>query len=486
MVDFSNVYTHNLNVNQKRQKSVIVLRQDQEDVLRAARAALKEHQSIIIQCPTGWGKTALATVIAKNATERCNRVIFSVHRKQLLKQTTNTFNLVGLPHGTIASGHPFDRYQYAQVASINTLRNRLDGYPAKLLVVDEAHLAASATWSKVIKHYKDSGAKIIMLTATPQRLDGRPLGALATHIVTGPPVRHLMDIGILSDYRAFAPSRLNLEHLHTRMGDYITSEIEAEMDKASIVGSAIEAWRKFANGKRTICFAVSRAHGKRMLADFNTSGIPAVYMDGDTPDNERQRLIADFADRRAMVLINVALCTEGFDLSAQIGREVPIEAGIFLRPTKSLALAMQMIGRCLRRKSEPAVLLDHVNLMLNHGLPDDVRTWSLDGKAGALKNADRAVSVCCCDKCFAIYRPARACPMCGHVREVDGRKVSEVEGELIEMDIQSLRAHEEKRRRWFEESQCRTLSDWEALAAKRGNKAGWAYHRFKNARRRAG
>ena len=472
-------------------RAVIELRPDQETVLNAVRASLTRVQSVIVQCPTGWGKTALATVIANRVYQKKNRAIFSVHRKQLIKQTINTFGMVGLPYGLIAAGMKPNPYEYVQIASIDTLRNRLDKYQAKLLVVDEAHLAAAPTWKRCIDHYKERGAKILLLTATPTRLDGKALRDIADDIVCGPRVRWLIDNGMLSEYRAFAPSMPAFDTLHTRFGDYISKEVEDLIDRPAIIGDAIDAWKKHAPGKRTICFAVSRKHGQHMVDAYNSAGIPAVYMDGETKAAERERRISQFANGEAKVLVNIQLCTEGFDLSAQIGREVPIEAGAFLRPTKSLALAIQMVGRCLRRKPDPAILMDHVNLFRTHGLPDDDREWTLDGKfkrQGEKTANDTPPSVCLCQHCFAYFRPKMFCPECGVIREIKGREVTEKEGELAEYQIEELRAHHEKVGRAIDMRKLREdkapIKAWEALAAKYGYKRGWAYHQHKMQSRR--
>ena len=465
---------------------MITLRPDQEQVYSEIRDRMRRFQSIVVQCPTGWGKTALAAVIAQGVYAKRNKVIFSVHRKQLIRQTVNTFNMIGLPHGIIAAGIQGNPFESVQIASIDTLRNRLSKYRADLLVVDEAHLAAAPTWKRCINHYRNQGARILLLTATPTRLDGKPLSALADNIVTGPRVRWLIDRGLLSDYRAFAPSMPAFDQLHTRYGDYITKEVEDLIDRPSITGDAIEAWKRHAPGKRTIAFAVSRNHGRHLLEAYNTAGIPAVYMDGETKDSERQQLISQFANGEAKVLINIQLCTEGFDLSAQIGRDVPIEAGAFLRPTQSLALAMQMVGRCLRRKKEPAILMDHVNLFRTHGLPDDDREWTLEGRTKKDKkgdDGDNPPSIVLCQECFAYFRPRTHCPECGAIRVIQGRQVTEREGELTEYEISDLREHNKRVSKAIKMRELRDsrapLSAWEALGREYGHKRGWAWHQHR-------
>lgn len=460
----------------------MIPRPDQIQVENELRQAIREHQSVLVQCPTGWGKTFLGTQIAQGASRKRNRVIFSVHRKQLLRQTAVTFDQFGLQYGYIAAGMPANPFANVQIASIDTLRNRLDKWPADLLVVDEGHLAAAPTWLKVIDHYRQQGAKIIVLSATPSRLDGKPLRGVADHMVLGPSVKWCIENGILSDYRAFAPQRPDMSGLHVRGGDYINSELDEVFDEPKVTGDAIRSWRQFANGKRTIVFCYSRERAKRLCDAANQDGIGSVYIDGETKDRETP--IKAFADGRARWLINVGLCTEGFDLSAQVGRDVPIEAGIFMRPTASLALARQMIGRVLRRKPEPAIIIDMVNLLAQHGMPEQEPEWTLDGFQSSARTGTRTIATMTCEQCYACQTPTMRCRYCGHMREVDGRTVTEEEGELAEIDVRAMREFEKRELR-KEEGMARTLQDWQRIAAQRGYKPAWAHFRYEARRKRA-
>lgn len=463
---------------------MLQLRPDQEAVYADVRAAIAKHQSVLVQCPTGWGKTALATVIAKGASDKKKRAIFTVHRRDLVRQTALTFDKVGLQYGYVAAGLRANPFAAVQIATIGTLGNRLEQWPADLLVVDEGHLAAAPAWRNIIDHYKAAGAKILVLSATPTRLDGKPLAGVADTMVCGPSVRWLMDSGLLSEYKAYAPARPNMDGLHVRAGEYVTAELEERFDKPTVIGDATAAWKRFAPGKRTLAFAFSRQHGKNLCEAYNAAGISAEYIDGDTSDDDRKRRILRFAGGEAWVLVGVNLFCEGFDLSAQVGREVPIEAGAFLRPTKSLALAMQMIGRTLRRKDSPAILMDHVGLFAEHGLPDEDRAWSLEGGVKVRKPGEATIPTCICGKCMGVYRPAYQCPYCGAVREVNGRKVDIREGELAEVEIERMREHQEFVGRKIDERGCKSLQDWINLAERRGYKPGWAHYRWQASQRK--
>jgi superfamily II DNA or RNA helicase len=203
-------------------------------------------------------------------------------------------------------------------------------------------------------------------------------------------------------------------------------------------------------------------------------------MDGETPKDERRRIIRAFARREILILCNVEICTTGFDLASASGMDVTVEGIIDLRPTKSLALQLQKWGRGLRKKDYPAIILDHVNNSFkpdgtpNHGLPDDEREWSLaDEKRSKRDKVEKADGLAICPKCFCHHAPKPVCPNCGHTYEVKGRVIEQVEGELLEVDKAALR----KVRR-VEEGACETLEDFIALGKARGYQSGWAYRRF--------
>ena len=393
----------------------------------------------------------------------------AVHRKELLAQTSRTFSAFGIPHGFIAAGFNPDPFQCVQIASADTLRRKRSWLNCHLFVPDEAHLWASDTRAKMIEEARSHGAKVVGLSATPKRLDGRPLAGLFDHMVEGPTMRWLIDNGHLSRYRAFVPVRPDMSGLHVRAGEYVTAELDDRFNKPTVIGDAITTYRRCAQGLRTLAFAFSRKHGAALTAAYNQAGIAAVYIDGENTREERRDRIARFSDGRAFVLVSVGLVVEGFDLSSQVGRDVPVEAVALLRPTASLTIARQMIGRALRPKPNPAVIMDHVNLLAEHGLPDDEIAWTLEGRtAGTRESQGPTVALSICESCFFTGRPFRICPECGHAAEVIGRQVEEVDGRLDELNLELIR-----RARKDEVQRARTLEDLAKVAKARGYRAGW-------------
>ena len=443
----------------------------QVEMITEARSASLEHAGVILQSPTGSGKTVIGSTIAASAAGKGGRVMFTVHRDFLIDQTAQTFQAVGLhDFGIVAAGVTPNPRPLAQIAAIDTLKNRLEKVPVpRLLIIDECHHSVAAGWAKVIDFYKGKGTKVLGLSATPIRLDGRGLGEHYSQMVRGPSVRWLIDNKFLCDYEAYVPSTIDLSGVHTRMGDFVKAEAEEVVDKPTITGDAIREYQNRAPGKRAVVFCISIAHSEHVCAQFNANGIAAAHIDGTTPRDERKRLLAAFRRGEILVLTSVDIFGEGFDLPA-------VEVAILLRPTQSLSLHLQQIGRALRMApgKDRALILDHVGNLLRLGLPDTEFEWSLDGKKKrARKPGDEpSVFVKQCESCYAVFWPPPVCPRCGHVHETQAREIEQVEGELTKITPEMAKALAKAKRR--EVGMARSLEDLERIEKQRGYKPGWA------------
>ncbi len=457
----------------------IILRPDQAEAVSNLRSALLTKDSALLQASCGFGKTIVACYMAQQAHQKNKRVIFGVHRRELARQTALTLSRFGIPYGYIMDGMPFDPMATVQIASVQTLMNRLHLLKCDLFVPDEAHLWGGERRTTIINAARQHGYAV-PLTATPRRGNGDGLGDIAEVIVPGPSTSWLIGQGYLARYRPYAPLAPDLSGLHTRNGDYIASEIDERFLRPAVYGDAVKAYRQYAGGKRMIGFCYSREHGREMVAAFSAAGIPTAWMDGDTPDDQRKAIIAGFADRSIYVLMNCQIAREGFDLSAQVGRDVPIEAVGLYAPTQSLPLAIQMMMRPMRPQDNDAIILDHAGIFASHGLPDDDREWTLDGRVKGSKPGQASTPTCTCRKCFAVFRPAAVCPYCGTARIVDGRKVDQIEAEMAELDIQSLREHQEKRAKTIDVNSARTVEQLADVAVKHGYKVGWLLNKHKS------
>lgn len=451
------------------------LRPYQDDMVQRTRAAMaRGTKSILIQACTGAGKTALASSMVQSALSKGRTSHFAVHRRLLLKQTEVTFKEFNIDYSYIASGYLTNPYNGVHICSIDTLKSRLDKIKIPdILWIDECHMANSEGWSKVIDYYKARGSWVIGLSATPWRLDGSGLSKHFDEMICGPSMNWLIENKFLSKYRMFAPSAPDLSGIHTRMGDYAQNELAALLEADNVlVGDAIKHYKKYADGKLGLYYAVSRKHSEFIAEQFRNAGIPAMHMDGETPDSERKRIINAFANREVKVITNVEIATTGFDLAAQVGRDITVECIGLLRPTKSLSLYLQMVGRGLRAKDEAAIILDHASCAATHGLPDQVHEWSLDDRDRKKKsNTGSDVIIRQCPSCYHSHYPKPQCPECGYIYLTKYREVEHVDGDLTEIDYEKMREAQkwEDKRRLFD---CKTLDEIIKEGYRRGYRPG--------------
>jgi superfamily II DNA or RNA helicase len=342
-------------------------------------------------------------------------VLIVVHRQELLDQVAATLEQAGVLYGMIAAGCPERPLSRVQVASIASLANRLDRYRNTfgLVVIDEAHHAVARTWRRVIGAM--SSAKVLGVTATPARADGRGLASMFDAIVIGPGVGELIEPGYLSQYRVYVPrkKRVDLSRIRTRAGDYAVDQLAKVMLDERLTDDAIADYARICPGTPAVAFCVDVAHSIAVAKRFQQRGFRAAHVDGNTPREDRRRLIRALGAGELDVLTNCGLISEGVDVPA-------IGAAILLRPTQSLALYLQQVGRALRPVpgKERALILDHAGNVLQHGLPCEPRAWSLHG-ARTAPRVDRAATLTRCTSCGALnVAGAGVCSACGTVLRV--------------------------------------------------------------------
>jgi len=452
---------------------MVILRDYQDKMIKGARAALKRVKRILLQAPTGAGKTVLASFMIGQTAAGGGTAWFICHRQELVEGTSNTFRKFGISHGLITAGATLNLRELVQICSIDTLKNRLSKLvPPKVAVIDEAHHGGAAGWAMVIQWLTDAGTLIIGLSATPQRLDGRGLDDLFDDIVPGPTVEWLITNGHLSKYTAFIPDVPDMKGVKRHMGDFSKSESAEKMDKPKLTGNIITHWRKYADGLRTVGFGVNVAHSQHLAESFRAAGIEAAHLDGGTEKGERKRIIQQYAAGEIQVLFNVSLFGEGFDLSSIAQTDVTIDCVIDAAPTQSLSLAMQRWGRALRPSpGKTAILLDHAGNMMRHGFPDDHREWSLQGREkGKAANDNGPPPPVICEGCFnAIRRPLPPeCPHCHKSLQAKQKEIEVAEGELRAVDEAVKEAVRAKLKR--EEQQAKSIGELAAVYSRRGEK----------------
>ena len=444
----------------------MILRDYQHRLIADMRAGFRAgHRAVLAQLATGGGKTVTSAWMVKTAAERGRRCFWVVHRREIILQASRTFWEMEIPHSLVMGGSIADADAMVQIGSVQTIARRLDKLsPPDLIIFDEAHHISSSQYQAIYNAYPR--AQIIGLTATPWRLDGRGLGGWFGTMVQGPSVADLMEAGALCNYRLFAPTKTDTTGVGTSAGDYKRDELAAVMDRRTITGDAVTHYQRLADGKRAVAFAVSIEHSKHVAEQFNEAGIPAAHVDGSMDTGTRDAIVADFAAGRIRVLSNADLFGEGFDIPA-------IEAVILLRPTQSLSLHLQQIGRGLRPAAgkSAAILLDHAGNALRHGLPDEDREWTLEDRPKRKKGEPSQVSIKQCPECYFVHPPAPECPDCGYEYPGKPRQVEHVDEALEEIDVEALRARKKE-----ELIAARTLDDLMRLGESRGyrNARYWA------------
>lgn len=393
---------------------------------------MQGRNSVLFVLPTGGGKTVCFCYIAEQASKKGNRICILVHRDELVDQTSRSLSDIGVRHGVIAANRSMDLSCAVQVASVWTLARRLHRIPPQffqLIIVDEAHHAVAGSWARVTEHY--SQAKVLGVTATPERLDGKGLVNHFDDLVVGPDTAWLTAQGFLAPAKVFAPpTKLDTSKLRTRMGDFRMDDAERQLQEGGIMGDAVTHYTRHIFPGTAIAFCCSVAHAEAVAEAFQAQGIRARSIDGTMDKAERRQLIAQLGTGEVQVLTSCMIISEGTDVPSVTG-------AILLRPTQSLSLYLQMVGRCLRPApgKTHAIINDHVGNSLRHGLPTDPREWSLEGKTKKQREAAAPVKVC--PGCFAaIPSAARVCPECDHVFEAEKREFTTIDGDLVERTYQ--------------------------------------------------
>jgi superfamily II DNA or RNA helicase len=384
------------------------LRRYQHETIEAIRQAIRDgHKRILVQIPTGGGKTLTGTSMLVGALAKGSRSLFVAHRLELIDQTVATFARLGvLSIGVIRAQDPrTDPKQPIQVASIQSLGRRQKP-EARIVFIDEAHRSVSHTYVKhLFEAYPD--AIFIGLTATPCRTDGKPLGVWWTAMVQKTTYSRLIEDGHLMAPTVYStPVLPDLTSVRTTNGDYNAEDLEAAVNRRALIGNLLAEWLRHGSELRTVAFAVSVAHSKAIVEQFREQGVRAEHLDGTTPEDERRAILGRLESGVTRVVSNMGVLCEGWDMPS-------CKCMLLARPTKSLALYMQMAGRILRPfEGLTPIILDHGGNVDRHGLPHEDREWSLTDKP---KKVD-AMPLKACPECFAMIPASKvACPHCGHV-----------------------------------------------------------------------
>ena len=392
-------------------------------------------------------------------------VLVLTHRQELLDQTKALFDANGIN---------------ARFSMVLTEANRLGQYETpRLIIVDEAHLSRANSWVKVLDYYNTSVASF---TATPIRLDGKPLGDVYDTLVTGPSVKYLIENHCLSPFEYYAPTVVETDGMRVQAGDYVIKDLEQLMTDRAIYSDVLKSWERLAKGKKTIAYCVSVKHARETAEMFRNAGYPAEAIDGGMSPQKRKEIMDDFREGRLLILCNCAIISEGVSID-------DVSCCLLLRATESHALFWQQGMRAMRYSpGKVATIIDCVGNYTRNPLFDADVEWSLKQSVKKQKRFDEEGNfyVRMCPNCFMTFKTAPRCPHCGseyplHPRELKAHE--EIELKRITA-IEAEEAAKKRKQMRMEIGMAKTLPELLAIAKERGYSPQWAYMILKSRKRR--
>lgn len=413
--------------------------------------------------------------IARRTTKNNNRVMFLIHRKEVLQQAVKTFNNQDVNPDLLTAG------------MVQTLTRRVDKLPIPdVILVDEAHHALAKSYQRILNRFPK--AIVLLFTATPHRTGRVQLDQIADDIIVGQSIHELTDKGFLAPFRYFQPPGDFDSKLLKRgsTGDFTNDSMQQAMN-TKIFGHIVKQYKRIAPGMQAVVYTYSIDSAIKIAAEFNEAGISARSVNGKTPQDMRDHIVRMFRDQRIKILVNVNLFTEGVDLPN-------VDCVIMARPTASLSLYLQFSMRCLNpRPGKTAIIIDHANNFKTFGYPDDDRDWKQAIKSGKQKSktllTDPGLSIITCDYCFAVVKASEVkdgkCPICGKPIKVhEAKPISDidlVEATKARKQLVKKILHDNVYQNVINKSvgELHTMAELQAYAKIHGYKPGWAFFQAK-------
>lgn len=358
------------------------LRPYQQDVKDKIFTLWKSEKNVMLQMPTGAGKTILfSSVINDIIKVPDSKILIIAHRKELLEQISSHLSKYNIEHGIISSNRKRCLEKRVQVASIQTLTHKNNeeitkSFVPNFIVIDEAHHTLAKTYDQLWKLYPLSWK--LGVTATPCRINGAPFTNHFSELISSLSVKELIEKGFLSDYTFYTEnpdSDLSKAILSIKKksstGDYRINDLLQNLNVERHVKKLVLSYSTYANGLKGIVYCISIEHAHNICEAYKNIGVVAEYIDSKTPKTEREQIVQDFKDGKIQVLVNVDIFSEGFDCP-------DVEFIQMARPTWSLSKYMQQVGRGLRTSpgKDKTIILDNAGMYARFGLPSDTRLWN--------------------------------------------------------------------------------------------------------------
>lgn len=432
------------------------LRPYQRELVEKIRNELRDgKKAVCAVLGCGGGKSVIQGCIARSATDKGNRVLFLVHRRELLEQISRTFRECGVD------------MHLCTVGMVQTVTRRIKAMEMPgLIITDECHHSAAKSYINIYEAFPC--AVRLGFTATPVRLGMGGLGSVYDSLVEGVSTGWLIDNGYLSPYEYYSVKTVDTENLRVRAGEFVSEEISKILERGYVYGEAVSTWKRIAEGKRTIVYCSSIKASKETAEEFLKNGVIAAHLDGTTPEGLREKTVQLFRDGKISVLCNVDLFGEGFDVP-------DCECVCLMRPTMSLSLYIQQSMRSMRyRRGKTAIIIDHVGNVYRHGLPDDVREWTLkEKKRGEARQTIRQCPVCL--RC--VKASVSVCPECGAELKQNETERTRKEKETVEAELERIRREDLKKKPYSAYKDIKTFEDMRELRKAKGYKFPWEIHK---------
>jgi superfamily II DNA or RNA helicase len=362
-----------------------VLRPHQIEAKAKIFDAWSKYDSVMLQMPTGTGKTYLFTSLINDIINTYKlahkdiKILIVAHRTELLDQISATLNKFGISHGFIQGAREQYLWKRVQVGSIMSLLTDKNYYNVcrqkfDYIIVDEAHHSLADTYIRLFGLFPN--AKKLGVTATPWRLNHESFLSLYQYLIVSPQISWFINNNLLSDFDYVSIKQdSEVQKLVDRSevvstGDFSNADLDNTFNNQRIRSKLYESYLQFANGRKGIIYAINKCHAAKIAELYSSHGVKAMAIDCDTPRDVRQEMITAFKNGEISVLVNVDIFTEGFDCP-------DVNFIQLARPTKSLSLYLQQVGRGLRivEGKEKTIILDNVGLYNYFGLPDANRKW---------------------------------------------------------------------------------------------------------------
>jgi superfamily II DNA or RNA helicase len=356
------------------------LREYQDRDYKEIVKLFKTNSKVLYQCPTGGGKSLVISQLIIDNKDK--KILFLSHKREIISQMRSRLSDLGIKTGYAIASVSENMDSNIIIGSISTMMRdkRMESYldkPFDYIIIDEAHRTRTSGYEKVLDHLFElnKDTKLFGVTATPYRMDKKSLSKYYEQLVTSDDIKTLIENGFLSNYKTYTTSIGDIDKEVEKNGnEYQTQSLSQYMRKDIYLEYLVNSYKKLGNNKQMLVFCVDKKHALSVKNKYIELGYTNIdYIDSDTPENKRKQILDSYRDKKLQIIVCIETLTEGIDLP---------DTGVvqLARPTKSIILYLQMLGRGTRIKEnkEDLIILDCSGNTQEHGSLSCDREWSLN------------------------------------------------------------------------------------------------------------